>query len=142
MAELPAADMLELLPRRDRAFGLPLRRGGHGLPVLETVAARTEEQRMRELITSRGRNYAGSPGCFLKLSSSSLTTATETKADSLSVLLARARGIPCTFEDPASPGTKVFVAVQEAPRCTAVKHSAVNVACIFSEPQQATLSFS
>ena len=70
---------------------------------------------MRELITSRGRNYAGSPGCFLKLSSSSLTTATETKADSLSVLLARARGIPCTFEDPASPRTKVFVAVQEAP---------------------------
>ena len=73
---------------------------------------------MRELIMSRGRNYAGSPGCFLKLSSSSLTTATETKADSLSVLLARARGIPCTFEDPASPRTKVFVAVQEAiPRC-------------------------
>ena len=58
---------------------------------------------MRELITSRGRNYAASPGCFLKDSSSSLTTATETKADSLSVLLARARGIPCTFEDPASP---------------------------------------
>lgn len=61
---------------------------------------------MRELMRSRGRNYAGSPGCFLKDSSSSLTTATETKADSLSVLLARARGIPCTFEDPANPKDK------------------------------------